>query len=147
MPVLRPGLKEDEPSIRTLLECEGLPTSDLLTAQPAFLVACENGRIIGVGALQQYGATALLRSLAVAPHRRGMGLGRVLIDALEQRAAESGVTELVLLTETARRFFEHQGYRVIERQSVAAAVQASEEFRSLCPASAACMAKTLATFP
>jgi len=49
----------------------------------------------------------------------------------------------VLLTQAARRFFERQGYRAIERQSVPQAVQASEEFRSLCPTSATCMAKTL----
>jgi amino-acid N-acetyltransferase len=143
--VLRPGLKEDEPSIRALLEREGLPTSDLLAAQPVFIVACEDGRVVGVGALQQFGSAALLRSLAVAPDRRGRGLGRVLVEELERRASASGVTTLILLTESARAFFEHQGFTLIERQAVPAAAQASEEFRSLCPASATCMTKTLTT--
>jgi len=44
----------------------------------------------------------------------------------------------------AQRFFEHQGYGAIERQSVPQAVQQAEEFRSLCPTSATCMSKTLA---
>jgi amino-acid N-acetyltransferase len=144
-PILRPGLEGDEPSIRALLECEGLPTSDLTTAEPVFVVACEDGRVIGAGALEQFGGASLLRSLAVARDRRGLGLGRQLVEELERRAVAAGVTELVLLTQTARGFFEHQGYQVIERQTVPAAVQASEEFRSLCPASAACMARTLTT--
>jgi hypothetical protein len=49
----------------------------------------------------------------------------------------------VLLTQTAKRFFEHQGYRVIDRGEAPKDVQGSEEFRVLCPASATCMAKTL----
>jgi amino-acid N-acetyltransferase len=47
------------------------------------------------------------------------------------------------LTLTAKTFFEQQGYRIIDRRSVPEDVQASEEFRSLCPASAICMVKKL----
>jgi amino-acid N-acetyltransferase len=54
------------------------------------------------------------------------------------------VKELVLLTQSAALFFQRQGYRVVERSGVPRAVQMSEEFRSLCPASATCMTKSLA---
>ena len=50
---------------------------------------------------------------------------------------------LVLLTLTAVSFFERQGYRVIDRRSVPDDVQATAEFKSLCPASAICMAKAI----
>jgi len=86
----------------------------------------------------------LLRSVAVASHRRGGGIGRRIVHELERLARGTHVTQLLLLTQTAQRFFEHQGYRAIERQYVPEAVQASEEFRSLCPTSATCMSKTLA---
>ncbi len=68
----------------------------------------------------------------------------MLVQELERRARACDVSQLVLLTQTATRFFEHQGYQVIDRQQVPQAVQGSEEFRSLCPASATCMVKMLA---
>ena len=100
-------------------------------------------RIVGAGALQRFGATALLRSVVVAGTARGVGLGSRIVRELERRALAAGVRELILLTETAGPFFERQHYRAIERRDVPARVQASEEFRSLCPASAACMSRML----
>lgn len=123
-PQLRTATSEDTQSIRVLLENNGLPTRDLISSKPQFIVACEGQAIVAAGALQRFASSALLRSVAVAPHRRGRGLGRILVEELE-------------------RIFEHQGYRVIERHEVPQDVQRSEEFRSLCPASPACMAKAL----
>ncbi len=107
-------------------------------------MAYEGAELIGAGALQRFDAVALLRSVAVAASRRGSGLGRLIVQELERLARGTNVTELVLLTQSAQRFFEHLGYRAIERRNVPQAVQASEEFRSLCPTSAACMTKNLA---
>jgi protein-tyrosine-phosphatase/N-acetylglutamate synthase-like GNAT family acetyltransferase len=144
VPRLRIATPEDAQSIRILLERAGLPTSDLSASKPEFIVAYEDAELIGAGALQRLDAVALLRSVAVAASRRGGGIGRLIVQELERLARGTNVTELVLLTQSAQRFFERQGYRAIERQSVPQAVQASEEFRSLCPTSATCMSKTLA---
>jgi amino-acid N-acetyltransferase len=141
--LLRLATVQDAGGIRTLLEAHGLPTGDLASSQPEFIVACAGTSIVGAGALQRFGATALLRSVVVASTARGVGLGGRIVRELERRARAAGVRELILLTETARPFFERQHYRAIERTDVPAAVQASEEFRSLCPASAACMSRTL----
>jgi amino-acid N-acetyltransferase len=143
-PLLRTGTERDASHIHALLERSGLPTSDLDASQPQFIVLCEGAQIVGAGALQRFGSIALLRSVAVEPQRRGAGLGRMIVQELERRAYASDVAQLVLLTQTAKRFFEHQGYQVIDRQQAPQAVQASEEFRSLCPASATCMVKMLA---
>jgi len=143
MTYFRSATDADTTRIRTLLEREGLPTSDLVSARPEFVVACEGEEVLGIGALQRFGTTALLRSVAVDAARRGTGLGRSIVQALEDHARKQGITNLVLLTQTAQRFFERQGYRVVERQSAPSAVQSSEEFRSLCPASAVCMSKVL----
>jgi amino-acid N-acetyltransferase len=142
-PLLRTGTERDASYIHALLERSGLPTSDLDAAQPQFIVLSEGAQIIAAGALQAFGSIALLRSVAVEPERRGSGLGRLIVQELERRACASDVAQLILLTQTATRFFEHQGYRVIDRQQVPQAVQGSEEFRSLCPASATCMVKML----
>jgi amino-acid N-acetyltransferase len=142
-PQLRTATSQDTESIRRLLEHNGLPTSDLSSSKPQFVVACERETVVAVGALQRFGSSALLRSVAVALDRCGKGLGRILIQDLERIARLARVTRLILLTQTAKPFFEHQGYRVIERHEVPQDVQESEEFRSLCPASATCMAKAL----
>jgi protein-tyrosine-phosphatase/N-acetylglutamate synthase-like GNAT family acetyltransferase len=144
VPRLQTATAEDAESIRILLERAGLPTSDLTSSKPEFIVAYEDAELIGAGALQRFETIALLRSVAVAASRRGDGIGRLIVQELERRARAAHVTQLVLLTQTAQRFFEHQGFRAIERQSVPEAVQASEEFRLLCPTSATCMSKTLA---
>jgi amino-acid N-acetyltransferase len=143
VPLLRAGTEQDASHIHALLGRSGLPTSDLDASQPQFIVLCEGAQIIGAGALQPFGSVALLRSVAVEPQRRGSGLGRMIVQELERRACASDIAQLVLLTQTATRFFEHQGYRVIDRQQVPQAVQGSEEFRTLCPSSATCMVKVL----
>jgi amino-acid N-acetyltransferase len=140
---LRAGTVQDAASIRALLESAGLPTDDLLTSNPLFVVACDNDRVIATGALQRFGTSALLRSVVVAPDLRGSGLGRTIVQDLERLAQSSRIEQVFLLTQTAQRFFEHRGYRVTDRQSVPHDVQGSAELRSLCPASAVCMAKTL----
>lgn len=130
--------------IRELLEAAGLPTSDLESAQPEFLVIRDDGAVIGAGALQIFGPVALLRSIVVAPDCRKHGYGEQLVEALERQAARRKVRELVLLTTTAAGFFERAGYRTIERGSAPGALQETDEFRSLCPSTATCMAKALA---
>ena len=134
---------EDLIPIRALLERSGLPTSDLDSARPDFLVVREDGRVIAAGALQRFGASALLRSVVVAPDRHKRGLGQAVVSELERMARTGHITQLILLTQTAAEFFAHQGYRVIERSSAPQDMQGSDEFRSLCPSSATCMAKSL----
>jgi len=129
--------------IRALLEASGLPTSDLASAQPEFAVIRERGQVVAAGALQRYGSSALLRSVVVTPARRRSGLGQIIVAELERLARASQITRLILLTETAAEFFTRQGYRVIERGAAPKDMQESAEFRSLCPTSATCMAKSL----
>lgn len=138
-----PASAEDLTAIRALLERSGLPTSDLESARPKFAVIREEGRVVAAGALQPFGSSALLRSVVVTQDRRGSGLGQAMVDELERLAGADQITRLVLLTQTAVDFFARHGYRVIERSNAPEDMQESEEFRSLCPSSASCMAKTL----
>lgn len=134
----------DADVIRGLLTRSGLPIGDLSSAKPEFVLAMSAERIIGIGALEHFGGAALLRSVAVEPQWRGSGVGHLLVAELECRARAAGVTELILLTLTAQDFFRRLGYGAKDRAQVPPAVLNSAEFRSLCPASAVCMAKSLA---
>lgn len=141
--MLRTARPSDLDAISALLTGSALPVDDLRTSSIGFLVAEDAGAIVGVVGLEAHGDAALLRSLAVAPAQRGQGVGVALVDAVERDARDRGLRQLVLLTQTAERFFAQRGYRVVARGDAPVAVQGSAEFRSICPASAVCMAKTL----
>jgi N-acetylglutamate synthase-like GNAT family acetyltransferase len=142
---LRAGTTQDTSSIRALLAAEDLPTADLSRSSPQFIVAFDDANtIVAAGALETHGDSALLRSVVVARAVRGTGLGQRVVQELERIARIAQVKQLALLTQSARQFFERQGYRVIARQAAPEVLQQTEEFRSLCPVSAICMAKFLA---
>jgi amino-acid N-acetyltransferase len=63
----------------------------------------------------------------------------MLTAACIDAARASGVTTLVLLTETAEELFQQFEFRAVSRDEVPAAVQQSQEFVSACPASASAM--------
>jgi amino-acid N-acetyltransferase len=144
-PRLRSASDADQAEVRALLEACGLPTADLTTSRPQFIVACQRGRIIATGALQCCGpnGSALLRSVAVVAEMRGQGLGRSIVRELERIARGAGISQLTVLTQDAREFFAALGYRVIERAAAPEEVRQSAEFRWLCPSSSVCLAKAL----
>jgi amino-acid N-acetyltransferase len=135
----------DLAALRALLESAELPEADLTTAHlGAFHVAEDGqGRLVGGVGLELAGDAALLRSLVVAPERRGTGLGHALVEAALGLADERGVAEVWLLTTTADRFFERLGWRRVERASAPAGIRATAEFASICPASSVCMVRDL----
>jgi amino-acid N-acetyltransferase len=142
---LRDAGAADLAGILALLEGGGLPTADIASSRPEFIVACEGPKIVGAGAFQAFDQCALLRSVVVSPAIRGTGVGRMIVAKLEERIAarSRGANQVVLLTQTATDFFQQLGYRVIERAHAPAALHATEEFRTLCPSSAVCMIKSV----
>ena len=144
---LRPGIDTDSGAIQGLLQDCHLPVSDLEGATVDFIVAMQGETLVGVVALERFELPGLLRSLAVRKNLRGCGLGEKLVSAMEAHAVGSGISQLVLLTETAAPFFNRRHYTAIERAHAPFAVQQSAEFRSLCPASATCMIKPLVQHP
>jgi amino-acid N-acetyltransferase len=114
----------------------------------AFFVsrAGDEGIIACVG-LERFGETALLRSLAVRAAARGKGLGDQALQRMEAFAASKGVHRLCIFTTTAEPFFEARGFERCDRTALPASVQASSEFKGLCPTSAVCMFKVIPPFP
>src|SRR5205823_15051900 len=107
------------------------------------VVARQNGRIVGSAALEIYGDGALLRSVAVAPALRHLGLGRKLTEAALRLAQQLDMPAIYLLTTTAERYFQKFGFERITREEVPAGVRTSVEFTTACPASAVVMNKRL----
>jgi amino-acid N-acetyltransferase len=130
-------------AVLALLERSGLPREGLADHRETTLVARDGDDIVGSAALEIYGASALLRSVAVTSALRGEGLGQSLTHAALELACHRGVTTVYLLTETAADFFTRFGFHVVDRASVDALVQQSVEFTSACPASAQVLVTSL----
>ena len=109
-----------------------------------YLVAVDrNGRVAGGVGIEGLGPDVLLRSLAVSADYDGAGLGTVLLTAAEQAARNSDARRVFLLTTSAVGFFGKRGYSKLKRVDAPAAIRASQEFASLCPATAQLMVKGL----
>ncbi|CAB1063508.1 hypothetical protein D1BOALGB6SA_8291 [Olavius sp. associated proteobacterium Delta 1] len=136
---------DDELEIMHLLAGCDLPHEDI-TAEllENFLLGWDGARLVAVVGLEIKNQDALLRSLAVDAAYRNRKIATNLVDQIEDYARSLKVDTLYLLTMTAEAFFIKRGYRLTERDSASAGIQGTAEFKSLCPASAACMVKHLA---
>lgn len=83
-----------------------------------FLVAEEAGKVVGCVAVDVYwGDLAEVKSLAVAPDRRGQGTGTLLIEAAIADARRLGVQKLFALT-YEKEFFSRLGFRTVRRDAL-----------------------------
>ncbi len=133
----------DDGPLRELLAGAGLPSVDVSADRQEYILAHSGHELVGCVGLEVYGDAALLRSLAVAKGLRGQGLGTALYQRMLAHASLRGVKTAYLLTTSAERFCAERGCDRIDRTAVPAAIAASAEFKSLCPASAVCMRRRL----
>lgn len=135
---------EDLPALERLLSLCPLPFDGVADQLGAFLLAWDGKHLVGSVGVERYGDDGLLRSLAVHPDHRDRGLGAALTRRALTQARRLGLRRLYLLTETASEYFPRFGFRPIPREQAPPAVQASVEFASACPVTAACMERSLA---
>lgn len=140
---LRIAAAGDEPAMRALLASASLSADDLSAERQDYVLAYSGGALVGSVGLEAYGDVGLLRSFAVEPSRQGRGLGTVLFDRMVARALARGVRTAYALTTTAERFCLAHGFERVDRDEVPAAIAATEQFRALCPATAACFRRRL----
>jgi amino-acid N-acetyltransferase len=134
---------EDLAAMLALLDQYRLPHAALERHVADAVVARDGSRVVGCAAVERYGPSGLLRSVAVDGPLRRTGLGGRLTDAALAHARVQGVRTVYLLTETAAEFFPRFGFRPIARDAVDPAVRASVEFTSACPSTALAMVKEL----
>lgn len=136
---IRPG---EEQTVSDLITDAGLSVQDLDSEKLVhFIVARIGDAIVGTVGLEPFGEAALLRSLTVAIKHRKQAIATRLVAAIEKYARSHGVEAIYLLTLDAADFFCEQSYQRIDRQTAPAGVQATEEFQTLCPATAQCLCK------
>jgi amino-acid N-acetyltransferase len=117
---VRPARTADVEAIESLIEpyvkqriLLGKDAVVLYEAIQQFVVAELDGEVVGCGALHvMWRDLGEVRTVAVAESKRGHGVGRAIIAALESSARTLGLTRLFCLTfET--EFFHRQGYEAI----------------------------------
>lgn len=132
------------PAVCGLLRSAELPTDDINEPTTMKFWARDDGSAIaGIVGLEYVGKSVLLRSLVVLPSYRDRRIGRELVAHAEAEARREGFHDVSLLTTSAQGFFQALGYRVVERSEVNDDLRQTAQFRSLCPASAVCMTKSL----
>lgn len=144
-PDLRTAHAEDLDALISLLQSADLPTAGVAEWLPRFIVAEEQGELVGAAGLEVHGEDAVLRSVVVAPSIRGAGLGHRLTERVLAEARGAGLRRVYLLTTTAETYFPRWGFRRISREEASDDVRGSVEFAEACPASAAVMVLDLET--
>jgi UDP-N-acetylmuramate: L-alanyl-gamma-D-glutamyl-meso-diaminopimelate ligase len=128
-----PARPEHKPKIAALLNRVGILHPVLDRFWPSYLVIppseSADAPLVGCVAVEVAGDVALLRMLAVAPERRGEGLGFVLVETATERARAQGVRQLYLVTDGAQGYFgEKLGFAAIDRKDVAPEIAATAEY-------------------
>lgn len=114
-----------------LYQAAGLTKQDLTNALelrcatnqlPLTLVAvAEDGQLLGAGSIKldesgtKEGLSPWLGGIYIKEQQRGLGLGALIVTALENKARELGVSALYLSADTAEGFYQKLGWFVLER--------------------------------
>ena len=125
--------------IEALLEKCGLPFEDCNEQLENFFGIIDNNKLAVTGAVQIQGPYALLRSIAVLPEKRGLGLAAAMTQYLLALARSKQVHEIYLLTETAENYFSRFGFFAVDRKSLPGYIRSTRQFDSLCPSDARAM--------
>ncbi len=127
-----PARAHDKARIGQLLDRIGIAHPVLDQFWTSYLVIPAPGPeapLVGCVALEVMEDVALLRMLAVAPERRGEGLGYLLVETATERARARGVKRLYLVTDGAQGYFgERLGFAVVDRKEVDQKIATTAEY-------------------
>jgi amino-acid N-acetyltransferase len=140
---IRGATTSDLVAVEALLATNDLPIDGVAGNFSSFLVAEDETGIVGGIGLERFGPVALLRSAVISSERRGIGIGRRLVEELLSRALAAGIEEIYLLTTSAEEYFPKFGFIRTTRSAVPDALKASAEFQGACPDTATVMRHSL----
>jgi len=143
----RPASQSDLSAVVSLLESLGLPLAGVEEYLKDFFVAESDGRLIGCAGIEEHGAGALVRSVAVAPEFRGQKIAEKLYGELVRVGRERGLREFALLTIDAQEYFARFGFKVVSRDEIDPDLLESDQFKDVCPSTAVCMRIALGCKP
>ena len=130
-------------TFREAVKNAGLPIQDLNHEHQMLISYFDDDTFFGTGGLEILNRVALLRSVSVDTTQRGKNLGKAIAVDLLKKAQDKGIETVFLLTESAKSFFEKQGFEIMDRGDAPTEIKSTTEFSTICPASAALMVKKL----
>ncbi len=144
-PKIERASAKDKAAINELLTENDLPLDGVEDMVSDFVLAKDkSGNVIGCGAIERIGDVGLLRSVAVSHSCQNNGVGSSIVKKIIGDAAKEGVNEIVLLTTTAKKFFETCfGFSETPRAAFDDALQSSTEWNLPRCSSAVVMRKDL----
>lgn len=114
-----------------LYQAAGLTKQDLTTALTqrcvtnqipiTFVAIAADGKLLGAGSIKldepgtKAGLSPWLGGIYIKEQQRGLGVGALIVTALEDKARDLGVTALYLSADTAEGFYQKLGWIVLER--------------------------------
>jgi amino-acid N-acetyltransferase len=122
-PIVRPARDTDVQAIAAIVNLHArqghlLPRSaeNIRASLPNWLVAEVDGALVGIGSLVEMSPTLVeVRSLAVLPAYRSLGVGGLLVRELAEQARRRGIPTVFALTR-AVPFFERLGFLVTDKE-------------------------------
>jgi N-acetylglutamate synthase-like GNAT family acetyltransferase len=141
-----PARIEHKPLVSQLLTRVGISHPQLDTFWSSYLVlpSEDDAALVGCVCIERVEDVALLRMLAVAPDRRGEGLGYMLVETAETKARMEGVVRLYLVTDGAQGYFGQKlGFEPIDRKDVDPAITGTGEYQMARSKEATWMQKVL----
>jgi amino-acid N-acetyltransferase len=140
----RRAIKSETDTIRSILESHRLPTESVGTDSTEFFVAIHNAGIVGIAGYEYYGDDVLLRSVVVPASQQNKGIGSQIVDWMIALAKQKEIKRIILLTETATKFFTKKGFATVDRSTITNdALKKSSQFGGCCCNSAVCMMLSL----
>lgn len=125
------GTAADRPAVNALLGVYSLPAVIASDSVDTLVVCGADNTIAAAVSLQTVGHHAFLFGLAVAPERRGQGLGWVIGDAVLRLARTLGVDTVYLTTTEAADFFGSRlGFRPLALEAVDPSIIDTPNFRA-----------------
>ncbi len=140
-----PARTHDLAGALELLRETGLPETGVAERFSLYRVVRDAGRVVGFGGLEIHGEDGLLRGLAVASAYRGQGIAKLLVDAILDLAVQNSLSNVYLLTTTAKAYFERHGFDEVARDSAPDGIRDSWEFRTGCPASSTLLMRAVSS--
>ncbi|WP_286169185.1 arsenic resistance N-acetyltransferase ArsN2 [Rhizobium sp. NFACC06-2] len=132
------NISGDLSDLTQALSLSGLPTEDIAESGRTFFRAVgRDDNTVGYSGVEQCGQDVLLRSVVVLPDHRGKSLGKMIV--VETLRAAPVASTVYLATTTAAPFFSGLGFQVVDRAVVPAAILATRQLSSICPATATIM--------
>lgn len=115
-----PAVKQFEEIEWPIADLEHYGTRDVdFKVHPFYLSATEKSEVLGIMVGKIQGGVCTVNDLIVAHDKRGQGIGKKLMSAIEKYALENGAHKIRLLTGDgwpAIKFYEQLGYKETGRR-------------------------------